>query len=177
MAPDHFLKFRCRKMARRCGAKHIWQVKMLKRWGVWTTFWSSDVEKLYAAVARSTCASQNARQTHGTRPLFEVQMSKNGTPLWREAHFASQNVKKKWGAWTTLWSSDVEKLHAAVARSTFASQNVKSVRCSDHKRSSDVEKWHAAVPPSAFTSQNVQSTGVLAHFSSFGCGKGVRQKR
>ena len=149
---------------------------MLKRWGAWTTFWSSDVEKLYAAVARSTCASQNARQTHGTGPLFEVQMSKHGTLLWREAH-VQVKMWKKWGAWTSFCSSDVEKLHAAMARSTFASQNFKTVRCSDHKRSSDVEKWHAAVPPSAFTSQNVQSTGVMAHFSSFRCGKGVRQKR
>ena len=29
-APDHFLKLRCRKSARRCGAKHISKSKVLK---------------------------------------------------------------------------------------------------------------------------------------------------
>ena len=33
-APDHFLKFRCRKSARRCGAKHISKSKVLKTDGL-----------------------------------------------------------------------------------------------------------------------------------------------
>jgi len=40
---DHFWKLRCRKSVRRCGAKHISEVKMLKRLGVRTTFGGSDV--------------------------------------------------------------------------------------------------------------------------------------
>ena len=39
---DHFWKFRCRKSARRCGAKHI-SKSMLKTPGVRTTFGGSDV--------------------------------------------------------------------------------------------------------------------------------------
>ena len=42
-APDHFWKLRCRKSARRCGAKHISQVKSVKNWGLRATFWRSDV--------------------------------------------------------------------------------------------------------------------------------------
>ena len=93
---EHFLKFRCRKIARRCGEKHIFkwtctkhvsfgfgslfevpmsknctplwqeahfQVKMYKTRQLRTTFWSSDVEKLHAAVARSTFVSQNVQNT------------------------------------------------------------------------------------------------------------------
>ena len=60
-APDHFLKLRCRKSARRCGAKHISKSKVLK--------------------------------TDGLGPLFEVEMSKKCTPLWREAHFQVKSVK------------------------------------------------------------------------------------
>ena len=52
------------------------QVKMYKTHQLRTTFCRSDVEKLHAAVARS-----------GLGPFFEVQMLKNCTPLWREAHF------------------------------------------------------------------------------------------
>ena len=58
---DHFWKLRCRKSARRCGAKHISKSKVLK--------------------------------TDGLGPLFDVQMSKKCTPLWREAHFQVKSVK------------------------------------------------------------------------------------
>ena len=37
-APDHFLKFRCRKSARRCGAKHISKSKVLKTDGLGPLF-------------------------------------------------------------------------------------------------------------------------------------------
>ena len=39
---EHFWKLRCRKSARRCGAKHV-QVKSVKNWRVRTTLWRSDV--------------------------------------------------------------------------------------------------------------------------------------
>ena len=56
---------------------------------------------------------------------------KNCTPLWRKAHFEVK-MHKTWGAWSTFGSSDVEKLHAAVAKSTFWSQNVQNMTCLDH---------------------------------------------
>ena len=134
------------------------EVKMLKTPGVRTTFGSCDVEKVHAVVARSTFWSQNVQNTPGpdhfwklrcrksarrcgakhilkskctkhTRsgPLLEVEMSKKCTPLWREAHFEVEMYKN-----TTFGGSDVEKVHAVVARSTFRSQNVKNTRGSDH---------------------------------------------
>ena len=54
-----------------------------------------------------------------------------------------------------------EKLHAVVARSTFASEKAKSTSRSEHfwkLRSWDVEKVRTVVAPSTFRSQNVQST-------------------
>ena len=86
---DHFWKLRCRKSARRCGAKHILKSKVLK--------------------------------TDCLGPLLEVRMSKKCTPLWREAHFEVKSVKN-WLSRTTFGGSDVEKVHAVVARSTFWSQ-------------------------------------------------------
>ena len=85
---DHFLPFRCRKIARRCGEKCIFKGKCIKH--------------------------------VSSGPLFAVPMSKNCTPLWREAHFQVKMLKN-WGVRTTFWSLDIEKLHAAVARSTFVS--------------------------------------------------------
>ena len=55
-------------------------------------------------------------------------MSKKCT---REAHFQVKSVKNC-GSRTTFGGSDVEKVHAVVARSTFPSQNVKNTRVSDH---------------------------------------------
>ena len=48
---------------------------------------------------------------------------KKCTPLWREAHFQVKMYKTH-QVRTTFGSWDVEKVHAVVARSTFASQNV-----------------------------------------------------
>ena len=87
---DHFWRFRCRKSARRCGAKHI-------------SKWKCTRHHMFA-------------------PLLEVQMSKKCTPLWREAHFEVKMLKTP-GFRTTFGGSDVEKVHAVVARSTFRSQN------------------------------------------------------
>ena len=42
----HFWRFRCRKSARRCGAKHVSKSKCKKHRGVRTTFWGSDVASL-----------------------------------------------------------------------------------------------------------------------------------
>ena len=154
---DHFWKLRCRKSARRCGAKHIWkskctkhtnvgpllevemskkctplwreahlEIKMYKTHQCRTTFGSCDVEKVHAVVARSTFRSENVQNT-SSGPLLEVEMSKKCTPLWREAHFQVKMLKTL-GVRTTFGGSDVEKVHAVVARSTFRSQKCKKLR-------------------------------------------------
>ena len=56
---------------------------------------------------------------------------KKCTPLWREAHFQVKMYKAP-HVRATFQGSDVEKVHAVVARSTFGSQNVKNTRGSDH---------------------------------------------
>ena len=140
--PDHFWKLRCRKSARRCGAKHIskwkctkhtrsgpllevamskkctplwreahFQVKMYKTHHSRTTFWSCDVEKVHAVVARSTFSSQNVQNT----PFLD--------------HFLTFRCRKS-----------VEKVHAVVARSTFRSQKCQKLRVLSLFWREDVEK-------------------------------------
>ena len=142
--------------------KAHFEVKMYKTHHCRTTFGSCDVEKVHAVVARSTFPSQNVQNTRGSDhfwklrcrksarrcgakyilkskctkhtmlgPLLEVQMSKKCTPLWREAHFEVKMYKTP-HVRATFGGSDVEKVHAVVARSTFPSQNVKNTRGSDH---------------------------------------------
>ena len=64
---DHFWKLRCRKSARRCGAKHISKSKRPSL----TTFWRSDVEQVHAVVARSTFPSQHVQKTPNVRTTFD----------------------------------------------------------------------------------------------------------
>ena len=64
-------------------------------------------------------------------PLLEFPMSKKCTPLWRESHVEVKMYKTHYCR-TTFGSSDVEKMHAVVARSTCRSQHVENTRGSDH---------------------------------------------
>ena len=79
---EHFLKFRRRKMARGCGAKHISNSKCTKHLHVRTTFWSSDAETWHAAVARSTFPTQNAQNTRMLGPLFKLVCRKLAISQW-----------------------------------------------------------------------------------------------
>ena len=56
---------------------------------------------------------------------------KNCTPLWREAHFEVKMCKTP-QLRTAFRGWDVEKVHAVVARSTFASEKAKSTSSSRH---------------------------------------------
>ena len=108
------------------------QVKMYKTHHSRTTFGSWNVEKVHTVVARSTFRSQNVLTKHtSSGPLLEVEMSKKCTPLWREAHFEVK-MYKTLHVRATFGGSDVEKVHAVVARSTFRSENVQNTRGSDH---------------------------------------------
>ena len=73
---DHFWKLRCRKSARRCGAKHISKWKCTIP-GVRTTFGSWDVEKVHAVVARSTFRSENVQSTTCSRHFWRFRCRKS----------------------------------------------------------------------------------------------------
>ena len=169
---DHFWKFRCRKSARCCGAKHISKPKCTKH----------------------TILGPLLELKRRVRTQLATGAMKNCTPLWREAHFQVKMYKTHHSR-TTFGSCDVEKVHAVVARSTFPSQNVQNTpfsdhfwklrcrksarrcgakhisksKCTKHTGSCDVEKMHAVVARSTFPSQNVQNTPCSDHFWRFGC--------
>ena len=105
---DHFWKLRCRKSARRCGAKHISKSKCTKHTRSGPLL---EVEMLKSA---RRCGAKHISKSKCTKhtmlgPLLEVQMSKKCTPLWREAHFEVKMLKTL-GVWTTFGGSDVSSL-------------------------------------------------------------------
>ena len=121
--PDHFWKLRCRKSARRCGAKHIskskcakhtrsgplLEVEMLKKL---TPLWREarfEVKMYKAHQVRTTwklrcrksacrCGAKHISKSKCTKhlssgSLLEVALSKKCTALWREAYFEAKMLK------------------------------------------------------------------------------------
>ena len=113
-------------------------------------FWSSDVEKSHAAVARSTFASQNVKKRTGPEHFFKFtcrelhaahfQKVKKRTVWGHFFKFRCRKIARHCGAKRVskskytrhrilgqlFWSSDVENWNAAVAPSTFTSQNAQN---------------------------------------------------
>ena len=74
---EHFWKLRCRKSARRCGAKHIFKSKCTKHTTFGPLFGSRDVEKVHAVVARSTFGNQNVQSTRGADHFWQLRCRKS----------------------------------------------------------------------------------------------------
>ena len=127
---DHFWQLRCRKSARRCGAKHIWKSKRTKHTMVGpllevamskkcTPLWREahfEVEMYKAHQCRTTFGSCDVEKVHS---------------VVARSTFRSQNVKNTRGSehfWRFRCRKSVEKVHAVVARSTFRSQKCKKLR-------------------------------------------------
>ena len=114
-ASEHFWKLRCRKSARRCGAKHIskskctkhtivgplLEVEMSKKCtplNVQNTPGSDHFWKLRCRKSARRCGAKHISKSKCTKhhmfaPLLEVRMLKKCTPLLREAHFEVKMYK------------------------------------------------------------------------------------
>ena len=94
------------------------EVKMYKTHHSRTTFGSWDVEKVHAVVARSTFASQNAKNTSRSDHFWKLRCRKSARRCGAK-HISKSKCTKHTSSRTTFGSWDVEKVHAVVARSTF----------------------------------------------------------
>ena len=93
---DHFWKLRCRKSARRCGAKHILKSKCAKHTMVGPLL-EVPMSKKCTPLWREAHFEVKMYKTLHVRATFggsDVEkVSKKCTPLWREAHFEVKSVK------------------------------------------------------------------------------------
>ena len=98
---DDFWKLRCRKSARRCGAKHISKSKCTKH-TILGPLLEVEMSKKCTPLWREahfqvkSVKNWRSRTTFGGSDVEKV--SKKCTPLWREAHFEVKSVKN-WGFW------------------------------------------------------------------------------
>ena len=179
---------------------------MYKPHHVRTTFGSSGVENLHAAVARSTFVSQNVQNTPCSDQFWKFRCRKFARRCGQKHICKSKCTKhtmfgpllevqvskictplwreahlyvkmyKTHHARTTFRSSYVENLHVAVGRSTFATQNVKNMKVRAIFWKFRCRKF-ARSCGARFSSQLVTITSVLDHFWRFGCLKGVQRMR
>ena len=100
-ASDDFWKLRCRKSARRCGAKHISKSKCTKH-TILGPLLEVEMSKKCAPLWREAHFQVKSVKNWWSRTTFgswDVEkVSKKCTPLWREAHFEVKCVKN-WGFW------------------------------------------------------------------------------
>ena len=122
--PENFWTLRCRKIACRCGAKHICKSKCTKHLSFGallevemskkcTPLWREahlEVKMFKLAHVQTTIGTGDVEKVHA---------------VVARSTFGSKHVKSTWGLdhfWTSRCRPDVEKVHAVVARSTFPSQ-------------------------------------------------------
>ena len=129
-ASDHFWKLRCRKSARLV-ARNLFPSQNVQNTPCSDHFWKLRCRKSARRSGAKHISKSKCTKHLSLGPLLEVAMSKNCTPLWREAHFEVKMYKTH-HVRTTFGSCDVEKVHAVVAQSTFPSQNVQNTIRSDH---------------------------------------------
>ena len=99
------------------------QIKLYKTPNTPTTdhFWKLWCRKSARCCGAKHISKSKCRKHTMLGPLLEVDMSKNRTLWWREAHLKVKSVKN-WRSRSIFRSWHIEKVHAVVGRSKFRSQ-------------------------------------------------------
>ena len=196
---EHFWKLRCRKSARRCGAKHIskskctkhtmygplLEVEMSKKC---TLLWREahfQVKMYKAHHVRTTFVSWDVEKVHAVvaRSTFPSQNLQN-TPC--TDHFCKLRCRKsarrcgakhiskskctKHTMYGPLLAVEMSKKYTLLWHEAhFQVKMYKAHHVRTTFGSWDVEKVHAVVARSTFPSQNVQNTPCTDHFWRFRC--------
>ena len=107
-ASDHFWKLRCRKSARRCGAKHISKSKCTKHTSVGPLL-EVEMSKKCTPLWREAHFQVKMYKTHQCRTTFGSCDVEKVHAVVARSTFPSQSVKN-WRSRTTFGGSDVEKV-------------------------------------------------------------------
>ena len=139
---DHFWKLRCRKSARRCGAKHISKSKCTKH-TILGPLLEVEMSKKCTPLWREAHFEVKMYKTPQCRTTFGSWDVEKVHAVVARSTFPSQNVQNTPCSdhfWRFRCRKSVEKVHAVVARSTFRSQKCKKLRVLSLFWREDVEK-------------------------------------
>ena len=129
---DHFWQLRCRKSARRCGAKHISKWTCTKH-TILGPLLEVAMSKKCTWVARSTFRSENVQSTPFSDHFWKLRCRKSAR-VWREAHFEVKMYKAHHSR-TTFGSCDVEKVHVCGAK------HISKWKCTKHYTTCSLHFW------------------------------------
>ena len=140
---DHFWKLRCRKSARRCGAKHISKSKCTKHTNLGPLL-EVELSKKCTPLWREAHLQVKMYKAHHVRTTFggwDVEFPKSARRCGAK-HISKWKCTKHtmFGPLLEAEMSSFEKVHAVVARSTFRSQKCKKLRVLSLFWREDVEK-------------------------------------
>ena len=130
---DHFWKLRCRKSARRCGAKHISKSKCTKHTMVGPLL-EVEMSIKCTPLWREAHFQVKMYKTHHARTTFGSCDVEKVHAVVARSTFPSQNVQNTRGSdhfWKLRCRKSARRC-GAMARSTFPSQNVQNTPCPDH---------------------------------------------
>ena len=108
-------------------------------------FWKLRCSKIARRCGAKHICKAKCTKHHDPRPILDVPMFKNGTPLWREAYLSLEMHKTHHRGGAILEVPMFKNGNAAVARSIFVSQNVENTTLSGPALLvvQYVQKWHA----------------------------------
>ena len=147
---DHFWKLRCRKSARRCGAKHISKSKCPKHLSFGPLLEVEMSKKCTPLWRKSTFPSQKCTKHLSFGPLLEVEMSKKVHAVVARSTFPSQKCKKTGGLGPLLEVEMSKKCTPLWREAHFQVKMYKTHQVRTTFGSQDVEKVHAVVARSTF---------------------------
>ena len=124
-ASDHFWKLRCRKSARRCGAKHIWKSKCTKHQGFGPLL-EVEMSKKCTPLWREAHFQVKMYKTHQLRTTFgSCDVEKVHTVVARST-FGSQNVQN------TRGSDHFWKLRSRKSARRCGAKHISKSKCAKH---------------------------------------------
>ena len=167
---EHFWKLRCRKSARRCGAKHISKSKCTKHAILGTFLGVEMLKKVHAVVARSTFPSQNVQNTPFSEHFWNLRCRKSARRCGAK-HMSKSKCTKHTILGTLLEVEMSKKFTPLWREAHFQVKMYKTLHSGSTFGSWDVEKVHAVVARSTFPSQNAQNTPLWEHFWKLRCWK------
>ena len=128
---DHFWKLRCRKSARRCGAKHISKSKCTKH-TILRLLLEVEMWKKCTSLWREAHFQVKMHETHHSQTTFGYfwkLMSKKCTSLWREAHF---QVKMYEAHHSQIFSDHFWKLTGRKSARRCGAKQISKSKCTKH---------------------------------------------
>ena len=122
---DHFWKLRCRKSARRCGAKHISKSKVLKTDGLGPLL-EVEMSKKCTPLWREAHFQVKMYKTHQLRTTFGSYDDEKVHAVVARSTFPSENVQN------TTWSDHFWKFRCRKSARRCGAKHISKSKCTKH---------------------------------------------